>query len=60
MFNPQDFPKPTMISVDGVQLEVFQAGRQSDKEPVVLCHGWPEHAFSWRYQVPHLLLPAIM
>ncbi|MEU6153419.1 alpha/beta hydrolase [Actinosynnema sp. NPDC047251] len=22
--------------------------------PIVLCHGWPEHAFSWRYQVPVL------
>ncbi|WCE31868.1 alpha/beta fold hydrolase [Vibrio sp. SCSIO 43137] len=55
MFNPQDFAKPTMISVNGVQLEVFQAGQQSNREPVVLCHGWPEHAFSWRHQVPALV-----
>ncbi|MEM5477239.1 alpha/beta fold hydrolase [Pacificibacter sp. AS14] len=20
----------------------------------MLCHGWPEHAFSWRYQMPAL------
>ncbi|MGF1729507.1 alpha/beta hydrolase [Photobacterium kasasachensis] len=23
--------------------------------PIVLCHGWPEHAFSWRYQIPALV-----
>lgn len=27
MFNPTDFPKPTLISVNGVELEVFEAGR---------------------------------
>lgn len=51
--NP-DFPKPTLISVNGVELEVFEAGRQNAGNPVVLCHGWPEHAFSWRHQMPAL------
>ncbi|CAN0399736.1 unnamed protein product, partial [Scytosiphon promiscuus] len=23
--------------------------------PIVLCHGFPEHAFSWRYQIPALV-----
>ncbi len=54
MFNPTDFPKPTPISVNGVELEVFEAGQQNAGNPIVLCHGWPEHAFSWRYQVPAL------
>ena len=54
MFNPTDFPKPTFISVNGVELEVFEAGRQNAGNPIVLCHGWPEHAFSWRHQVPAL------
>lgn len=49
-----DFPKPTLISVNGVELEVFEAGQQNAGKPIVLCHGWPEHAFSWRYQVPAL------
>ena len=49
-----DFPKPTLISVNGVELEVFAAGRQNAGKPIVLCHGWPEHAFSWRYQLPAL------
>ncbi len=55
MFNPADFPKPTLVSVNGVELEVFEAGRQNEGNPIVLCHGWPEHAFSWRYQVPALV-----
>lgn len=53
MLNPTDFPRPTLIPVNGVELEVFEAGREQRK-PIVLCHGWPEHAFSWRYQVPAL------
>jgi len=54
MFNPTDFPKPTVISVNGVELEVFEAGQRNAGKPIVLCHGWPEHAFSWRHQVPAL------
>ncbi len=53
MFNPSDFPEPTIIDVNGVELEVFEAGR-GNTEPIVLCHGWPEHAFSWRHQMPAL------
>lgn len=49
------FPKPALISVNGVELEVFEAGRHHAGKPIVLCHGWPEHAFSWRYQVPALV-----
>lgn len=55
MFNPTDFPKPTLISVNGVELEVFEAGRHNKGKPIILCHGWPELAFSWRYQVPALV-----
>lgn len=54
MSNPTDFPEPTMISVNGVELEVFEAGRENAGRPIVLCHGWPELAFSWRHQVPVL------
>ena len=54
MFNPTDFPKPTLISVNGVELEVYEAGQQNKGKPIVLCHGWPEHAFTWRYQMPAL------
>lgn len=43
-----------MISVNGVALEVFEAGKENAGKPIVLCHGFPEHAFSWRHQVPAL------
>jgi len=49
-----DFPEPALISVNGVELEVFEAGREHIGNPVVLCHGWPEHAFSWRHQMSAL------
>ena len=55
MPNMIDFPKPTLVSVNGVELEVFEAGLENAGKPIVLCHGWPEHAFSWRYQVPALV-----
>ena len=54
MSNPTDFPEPTLIPVNGVELEVFEAGQENAGTPIVLCHGWPEHAFSWRHQVPAL------
>lgn len=50
-FNPIEFPKPTMISVNGVELEVFEAGKKNAGKPIILCHGFPEHAFSWRHQI---------
>lgn len=55
LFNPAHFSKPTLIPVNGITLEVFEAGQQNAGKPIVLCHGWPENAFSWRYQVPALV-----
>lgn len=49
-----DFPAPTRVPVNGIELEVFEAGSENHGNPIVLCHGWPEHAFSWRYQMPAL------
>lgn len=50
-----NFPEPTLVSLQDVTLEVFEAGQEHRGSPIVLCHGWPEHAFSWRYQVPALV-----
>ncbi|MEV7286120.1 alpha/beta hydrolase [Streptomyces sp. NPDC093252] len=62
--NPAEFPEPTLIPVNGVELEVFEAGPRNGGRPIVLCHGWPEHAFSWRHQIPvlaaagfHIIVP---
>ena len=53
--NPSDFPDPTLIPVNGVELEVFEAGRENTGNPIVLCHGWPGHASVWRHQVSALV-----
>ena len=53
--NAKGFPKPTTIPVNGIELEVFEAGQQNEGKPIVLCHGWPEHAFTWRHQIPSLV-----
>jgi pimeloyl-ACP methyl ester carboxylesterase len=55
MSNMINFPKPRLVPVNGVELEVFEAGSENRGNPIVLCHGWPEHAYSWRYQVPALV-----
>lgn len=55
MTNNYEFPTPTHISVNGVDLEIFEAGQKNLGRPIVLCHGWPEHAYSWRHQVAPLV-----
>jgi len=46
------FPAAEMIATNGIELEVFHAG---SGKPIVLCHGWPEHAYSWRHQIQPLV-----
>jgi pimeloyl-ACP methyl ester carboxylesterase len=47
------FPQPTMIKTNGIDMAVYEAGPK-DGVPVVLCHGFPELAYSWRHQLPAL------
>ena len=47
------FPEARLLKVNDIELEVFEAGQGG--KPIVLSHGWPEHAFSWRHQVPALV-----
>ncbi|MEM9624074.1 MAG: alpha/beta hydrolase [Pseudomonadota bacterium] len=49
-----NFPEAELISTNGVELEVFSSGAQHNKA-LVMCHGWPEHAFSWRHQIEPLV-----
>ncbi len=44
------FPSPTMIKTNGIDMAVYEAGPK-DGIAVVLCHGFPELAYSWRHQV---------
>jgi pimeloyl-ACP methyl ester carboxylesterase len=39
------------VQLDGIGLHVVEEGAGP---PVVLCHGFPELAFSWRHQIPVL------
>jgi len=48
-----DFPAPTTIKTNGIDMAVYEMGPK-DGIPVVLCHGFPELAYSWRYQLPAL------
>src|SRR4029079_4323229 len=40
--------------VNGIRMGYYDAGPKSDALPMVLCHGWPELAFSWRHQIKAL------
>lgn len=50
-----DVPTPTRVPVNGVELEVYEAGRENRGRLLVLCHGFPELAYSWRHQIPALV-----
>ncbi len=47
------FPEPKMVKTNGIEMAVYEAGPK-DGFPVVLAHGFPELAYSWRYQLPAL------
>lgn len=55
MTNNNKFPTPKLISVNDIELEIFEAGEKNNNQPIILCHGWPEHAYSWRHQVAPLV-----
>lgn len=46
-------PPVKRASVNGIELAWYEAGPRQGV-PVVLCHGFPELAFSWRHQVKAL------
>ena len=39
------------VATNGIVMQVTEGG---EGPLVVLCHGWPESAFSWRHQIPAL------
>ena len=42
-----------LVETNGVRLRVIDAGDE-DAPVVVLAHGFPELAYSWRHQIPVL------
>jgi epoxide hydrolase A/B len=45
------FPDPHYIKSNGISMAVHELGKGP---PVILLHGFPELAFSWRHQLPAL------
>ena len=45
------FPEPHYVDTNGIHMAVYEQGPK-DGVPVVMCHGFPEIAYSWRHQLP--------
>ncbi len=47
-------PDPTseLVNANGLSFEVHTAGDPASDRLALLLHGFPEHAFSWRHQLP--------
>jgi pimeloyl-ACP methyl ester carboxylesterase len=52
---PADHPsaRERRVATNGIELHLVEAG-PDDGPPVVLSHGFPELAYSWRHQIPDL------
>ncbi|MDB5476093.1 MAG: eph [Phenylobacterium sp.] len=46
-------PPVQRAPVNGIEMAYYEAGPR-DGVPIVLCHGFPELAFSWRHQIKAL------
>ena len=44
-------PPLQFATTHGIRMGYYEAGPASDRPPLILCHGWPELAFSWRHQI---------
>src|SRR3954465_8451497 len=49
-----EMPPLQFAQVNGIRMGYYEAGPKSDQPPLILCHGWPEIAFSWRHQIKAL------
>ena len=45
------FPEPSIVLANGINLAIYEQG---EGPAVVLLHGFPELAYSWRHQLPAL------
>ena len=46
---PLNWNAPRYVETNGIRMAVYEQG---SGVPVVLCHGFPELAYSWRHQIP--------
>jgi soluble epoxide hydrolase/lipid-phosphate phosphatase len=49
---PEGMPPVRRVATNGIKLAVYEAG---SGPPIVLLHGFPGLAFTWRHQIPALL-----
>ena len=49
-----EMPPLQFAQTNGIRMGYYDAGPKADTPPLVLCHGWPELAFSWRHQIKAL------
>jgi pimeloyl-ACP methyl ester carboxylesterase len=49
-----EMPPLKFAQTNGICMGYYEAGPKTDHPPLVLCHGWPELAFSWRHQLKAL------
>jgi len=49
-----EMPALQYADTNGIRMGYYTAGPDTDPLPLVLCHGWPELAFSWRHQIKAL------
>jgi pimeloyl-ACP methyl ester carboxylesterase len=49
----QQMPPVQRATVNGIEMAFYEAGPR-EGVPIVLCHGFPELAFSWRHQIKAL------
>jgi pimeloyl-ACP methyl ester carboxylesterase len=49
-----EMPPLQFAQTNGIRMGYYDSGPKTDTPPVVLCHGWPEMAFSWRHQIKAL------
>ena len=41
------------VNAAGLRMHVVEAG-PPDGPPVLVLHGWPQHWYQWRHQIPAL------
>ena len=54
-----EMPPLQFAQTNGIRMGFYEAGGSHGGVPVVLCHGWPEMAFSWRHQIKALAAAGI-
>ena len=45
--------RPRWSQAGGLRMHVVEAG-PPDGDPVLVLHGWPQHWYQWRHQIPAL------